>query len=133
MNGHSLPLIWRKFPERYNLIGSKCETCGTSYFPARKICHNCRRKGKLVEEKMPTEGKIISFSKIFSAPTGFEQDLPYFLAIIELKNKVHILGQIVNKDDAKVKIGAKTKVVFRKIADKDAEGPIAYGYKFKVI
>ena len=133
MVSHSLPLIWRKFPERYNLEGSKCTTCGRSYFPPRKICHDCRRKGKLVEEIMPTEGEIISFTKVFSAPEGFENETPYFLAIIEFPNKVRLLTQIVDKDDAKVLIGARAKKVFRKISDKDEEGPIAYGYKFKTI
>ena len=133
MNGHSLPLIWRKFPERYNLLGTKCETCGKSYFPSRKICPVCRRKGKLVDETMPNEGKIMSFTKLTACPHGFEKELPYFIAIIELNNKAHLLAQLVDKDESKIKIGAKTKMVFRKIADKDIEGPIAYGYKFKVI
>lgn len=131
--GGSLPLIWRKFPERYNLLGNRCETCGESYFPPRKICHTCRRKGKLVEEEMPREGKIISFTKVFSAPAGFEKEVPYFLAIIELTNNTKLLTQIVERDDALVVAGAKVKMTFRKISEKGDEGPIAYGYKFKVV
>ncbi|MCX8158427.1 MAG: Zn-ribbon domain-containing OB-fold protein [Candidatus Diapherotrites archaeon] len=133
MSNYALPLIWRKFPERYNLLGNKCTNCGRSYFPSRKICPNCRRKGHLIEEVMPKEGKIISFTKVFSAPEGFEEEVPYFLAIIELINGVRLLAQIVDNEDHKVLIGAKVKMVFRKISEKDEESPIAYGYKFKIV
>lgn len=129
----SLPLIWRKFPERYTLLGNKCLTCGKSFFPARHICPNCRRKGKLVEEQMPRSGKITSWTEVFSGPEGFEHETPYFLAIIELQNKARILAQVVDSKKEEVKIGSKVKMVFRKISDTDVEGPIAYGYKFKVV
>jgi hypothetical protein len=132
MTNGALPLIWRNFPERYLLMGNQCKTCSTSFFPARKICPKCRRKGKLKPTEMPREGKIVSFTEVFSAPYGFEHETPYFIAIIELKNKARVLSQIVDSPKEKIKIGAKVKKTFRKISDIDAEGPIAYGYKFKV-
>jgi len=129
----SIPIHWRKFDERYRLNGNFCENCSTPYFPARPICPKCRRKGKLVERQMPFTGKIHSFTKVLVGPKGFDFETPYHLAIIELDNKAKILAQIVDSDAEKVKIGAKVKKVFRKIADNDAEGVIAYGYKFKVV
>ncbi len=132
MTNGSLPLLWRKFPERYLMSGNKCETCGTSFFPARKICPNCRRKGRLVQEDMPRSGKIVTFSEVFSAPYGFELETPYFIAIIELNNGAKVLSQVVDSKREKIKIGAKVKKVFRKISDIDPQGPIAYGYKFKI-
>ncbi|MFH1256005.1 MAG: Zn-ribbon domain-containing OB-fold protein [Candidatus Diapherotrites archaeon] len=129
----ALPLIWRNFPERYNLIGNKCQTCGTNYFPARPICPNCRRKGKMVEKQMPKTGTIISFTKVFTGPSGFENETPYMLALIELDGGARLLSQIVDSDEKKISIGAKVKKVFRKISDTEAEGVIAYGYKFKVL
>lgn len=133
MTDGGLPLIWRKFGERYDLDGNFCETCKTAFFPARMVCPNCRRKGKLVEQKMPKTGKIITFTEIFSGPAGFENETPYFIAIIELQNKARLLSQIVDSEKEKIKIGAKVEKVFRKISDIDPEGPIAYGYKFKVV
>ena len=129
----SLPLIWRKFGERYDLDGNCCKTCGTCFFPARAVCPTCRRKGKLESQKMPKQGKIVSFTEVFAAPAGFEYETPYFLAIVELENNAKLLTQIVDSEKDKVKIGAKVEKVFRKISDIDPEGPIAYGYKFKVM
>ncbi len=129
----SLPLIWRKFGERYDLDGNFCENCGTAFFPERKVCPNCRRKGKLVARKMPKAGKIVSFTEVFTGPAGFEHETPYFIAIVELENKARLLTQIVDSEKEKVKIDARVEKVFRKISDIDPEGPIAYGYKFKVV
>ncbi len=129
----ALPLMWRNYAQRYNLEGNKCTTCGAEYFPARAICPNCRRKGKLVPKQMPREGKIISFTEVFVGPEGFDTETPYFLALIELSNKVKVLSQLVDREKEKVKFGAKVEKVFRKISDNDPEGAIAYGYKFKVV
>ncbi|MFH1587752.1 MAG: Zn-ribbon domain-containing OB-fold protein [Candidatus Diapherotrites archaeon] len=130
-----LPSIWRKMNQRYNLEGNKCLTCKEEFFPSRTICPTCRRKGKLEFIDLPKEGIIYSFTEVFVGPIGFEKETPYFLAIIELENesKTRILSQIVDSKKDSIKIGSKVKKVFRKISDIDPEGPIAYGYKFKVM
>ncbi len=126
-------MIWRRIPERYNLIGTHCQTCGSDYFPSRKVCPKCRRKGKLAAKHMPRAGKIYSFTEVFSAPAGFEYETPYFLAIIELENGVRILSQIVDSPKESVKIGASVEARFRRISEDDDEGVIAYGLKFKTV
>ncbi|MEK6972965.1 MAG: Zn-ribbon domain-containing OB-fold protein [archaeon] len=130
---NALPLNWRKFPERYNLEGSYCETCDTYYFPARVLCHKCRRKGKIIIKEMPRIGTIISYTKVHVGPKGFEYETPYHLALVDLGKGVKLLTQIVDSEDAKIGIGAKVKKVFRKINEGSKIGPISYGYKFKVI
>ncbi len=130
---YPLPLNWRRFPERYKLRGTYCETCGEYFFPGRMICPNCRRKGKLVEKDMPREGKIYSYTRVHTGPSGFKHQTPYYMAIIELDNGARILSQLVDTDPKMVKIGAKAKKVFRKIVEPDKQGIISYGYKFRVV
>ena len=55
---------WRSMQERYNLIGSKCKTCGTVYFPARSVCPECRRKGELEDYKLNGKGKVYTYSVV---------------------------------------------------------------------
>ena len=129
----SVALHWRRYPERYALRGNHCTNCKTNYFPPRVFCPHCRRKGKLVSKDMPREGKIISFTEVFVGPVGFENETPYFLALIDLENGVTLLSQIVDSPREKIKTGARVKKMFRKIQDNDTEGVINYGYKFKVI
>lgn len=133
MTDAAVPLHWRRFDERYRLSGSHCTNCKEYFFPKRMVCPNCRRKGKLVNSEMPREGTITSFTEVFVGPQGFENETPYFLALIELKNGAKILSQIVDSKHEKIKIGAKVKKMFRKISDEHEEGTISYGYKFKVV
>ncbi|MFH1780029.1 MAG: Zn-ribbon domain-containing OB-fold protein [Candidatus Micrarchaeota archaeon] len=130
---NALPLIWRKIPERYSLVGTHCVNCKGDFFPQRTICPVCRSKGKLIKKQMPREGKIYSFTRVFAAPSGFQHETPYYIAIIELTNGVRILSQIVETPDEKVLIDARVKMVFRKIFEDGDEGIIAYGFKFKVV
>ena len=129
----SLPLHWRKYPERYRLEGNINEQTGQEFFPARVVDPTAGRGGKLKAKEMPREGKILSWTEVFAGPLGFENETPYFLAIVELTNGVKLLTQVVDSEKEKIKIGAKVKKMFRKISDTDAEGAIAYGYKFRVV
>lgn len=128
-----LPLLWRKTNERYNLVGSKCETCGTHFMPARPLCQKCRRKGKMVKHKFKGTGKIYSFTIIRVAPEGYEFFVPYTLAIIELDEGARITGQVVDIDPEEVQVGMPVETVFRKIYEEGTEGLITYGFKFKPI
>ena len=126
-------LAWRRYSERYNLMGNNCENCQTDFFPTKIVCPNCGRHGKLTPKEMPREGKIVSYSEVMVGPTGFENQTPYTIAIIELTNKVRVLSQLVDSPKNKVKTGAKVRKVFRKISDPHHEAAIAYGYKFMIV
>ena len=125
MPTESIALNWRKYDERYKLIGSKCLTCGKEFFPKRIVCPNCRSKGKLIDKEMPRKGKIYSYTKVFVPPAGYETQAPYYIAIIELENKVKILSQIADAVDNKIKIGEKVEKVCRKIIEPDEIGIIS--------
>jgi len=127
----AIPLNWRKYPERYRLEGTHCENCGEDFYPKRKICPNCRRKGKLKDKKMAREGEIISYSKVKASHKDFQDETPYHVALIKLDNDVKIFSQVIDSEDEDVEIGARVKKVFRKVNDKDG-GVIAYSHKFKV-
>jgi uncharacterized OB-fold protein len=117
----SIALMWRRLPERYKLIGSACENCKAHYFPPRSICPKCRRKGKISRFEYSGEGKVYSFTEINSGPI-----------IIELAEGAKCLGQIVDARLADVQIGDMVEGTFRKIQSDDPEGPIHYGFKFRL-
>ena len=129
----SVPRFWREIPQRYNLIGNKCDECGKVFFPPRESCPECRRKsmGKLKEFKLSGEGEVLTYTIVYEPPEKFEGQAPYPLAIIQLKEGPKITAQLVDCDVEKVKIGMKVRSTFRKIQDDGYVGAIYYGYKFK--
>jgi uncharacterized protein len=127
-----LALHWRLIQPRYNLVGTECKTCGQKFFPPRVICPDCRRKGKIEKFKFSGEGEIYTYSIVRAAPTGFEYQKPYAVAIIQLKEGSKCTAQIVDCKPEDVRIGDKVELVFRKIIADDESGIIRYGYKFKL-
>jgi len=65
------------------------------------------------------------------APKGFEQQTPYLIGIIKLKEGPLITGQIVRPNN-NIEIGKKVYAVFRKLTEDSKSGIIKYGFKFKI-
>ena len=94
------------------LLGTRCNTCGTYYFPKEKVlCHHPKCWGKEFDEvKLSREGKLWSFTNAcYSPPPPFvaaDPFVPFAIAAVELeKEKITILGQVVegvSVDDLKV-------------------------------
>ena len=133
MPSENLAITWRRIPERYRLTGSACETCKTNYFPTRKLCPKCRRKGKIVMKQFSGKGKIYSFTEVTAGPAGFELEVPYVLAIVELAEGPRLTAQVVGVSEKDVSIGASVEMIFRKIMEDSPEGLIHYGYKFRLL
>jgi len=122
---------WRKYKERYLLLGSRCETCGNIHFPLRKVCPNCRRAGKIKPVRLSGRGKVYSYTVVRAAPEGFEAFVPYVIAVIELDEGVKLTSQVVDCDPKDVYIGMPVEACFRKIREEGKEGVICYGFKFR--
>ncbi|MDR2544979.1 MAG: Zn-ribbon domain-containing OB-fold protein [Methanobrevibacter sp.] len=123
---------WRHIPQRYNLIGTKCATCGKVYFSPRVICPECRRNGKLESIQFKGTGKVHSFSIVRTPIDDFKTIAPYSVAIIELDEGAKVTSQIVDSDIDNIEIGDQVEMVFRKIREDGEDGVISYGFKFKI-
>ncbi len=127
-----VPRFWREIPNRYNLIGTRCGTCNKIFFPPRYICPSCRRTGKLEPYKLGGKGKIVSYTVTYVAPNGFEDQAPYVMAIIELDEGPKLTAQVTDCSPGQVRIGDRVEMVFRRMGQEGEDGPIYYGYKFRL-
>ncbi len=125
----SVPRFWREIPARYNLIGSKCETCGTYYFPPRRFCPKCRRAGKVSEYQFKGPGEVVTYTVIHTPGDHYLGNKPYVLAIVRLDEGPLMTTQVIC-DPAEAKIGMRVRPVFRKIGEDGGKGMIHYGTKF---
>jgi uncharacterized OB-fold protein len=121
--------FWRKIPQRYNLIGTRCERCGQHFFPPRTFCPHCRREGIIAEHHFKGTGKVITYTVIRSASDQFEFTTPYVLAVVELDEGPRMTAQIAVAPE-EIKIGMPVTRVFRRIATDGESGIIHYGTKF---
>jgi uncharacterized OB-fold protein len=89
------------------------------------------RSQKKIIRLLGKTGKIISFSRIFVPPAGFENEAPYVIALVEFKDGEKHLAQLVDWDQNRLFISQKVKVILRKTRNPGSEGVIPYGIKFK--
>ncbi|MFH0748894.1 MAG: Zn-ribbon domain-containing OB-fold protein [Candidatus Bathyarchaeota archaeon] len=130
---YSVPMHWRRLRERYNLLGTRCEICGKTYFPLRKICPQCRRDGKPVTVKFSGKGTVFTYTVIRVPSDDFESYAPYAVGIIQLDEGPKVTSQIVDCRPEDVHIGMSVEVCFRKLTSQGKEGIICYGFKFRPI
>ncbi len=73
--------------------GTKCKQCDAAYFPPRADCCSCLSSDMTWFDVVGT-GKLVSYSTLSYAPTGFEQDLPYTAALVRFKDDIQIFGRL---------------------------------------
>ena len=102
MHRESSPLSWRNSKKDYKLIGAG----------------NIR-------------GTIESYTIVHSAPKGFEENVPYILALISLSNGEKTVSEVV--DCKNVSIGMEVEPCLRRVYIDGDEGLINYGAKFRAV
>ncbi len=129
----AVPRFWREIPNRYNLVGARCGNCNKILFPPRYICPFCRRMGKLEPYRLKRRGKVLSYTVAHVAAEGFEDQVPYVLAIIELEDGPRLTAQITDCNLDEIKIGDEVEIVFRRMGEESQDGVIYYGFKGRLI
>jgi hypothetical protein len=91
--------------------------------------------GQHGEEKFRFSGKgeVYSFSVIYDAPTGFEQFVPYAIALIKLEEGPMITAQLTDIVLDSIYIGMPVEMVTRLLSEDGDRGLKNYGYKFRPI
>ena len=89
-----------EYLEKGKIMGSRCKECDAVYFPPRSDCSSCLKSSMEWFEVTGT-GKLLSFSELQYGPVGFEDDLPYIIALLdygEYKVFGRISGDITYED-----------------------------------
>lgn len=97
--------------EQGKVMGSRCTDCGKVFFPPRADCCQCFSSNMdWFEVKGP--GKLVTYSRLKYAPVGFEEDLPYSIAVLDY-GAYKVFGRIADDTpEEEIKIGMEmvTKV-----------------------
>lgn len=127
-----VPRFWREQPHRYNLEGTRCGSCQDVYFPPRWVCPVCRREsiGKMAPHRLDGSGTVVTSTIVHVAAPGFEDQVPYALAIVELDEGPRVTAHVTDCDPATVRPGLRVAKAFRKLQEDGSAGVIYYGTKF---
>jgi len=103
--------------------------CGRYFYPPRNVCPNCRRSGHIEPYTFNGEGKVLTYTIIHTAARGFERQVPYALAVVELDEGAKLTTQVVSPLEG-MHIGMRVKSAFRRLGEDNEKGMIYYGTKF---
>ena len=96
--------------EAGKVMGTRCKDCGIVFFPPRADCYRCVASNMEWFEVTGT-GKLVTYSKLEFAPVGFEDDVPYSIALLDY-GTYKVFGRIAgNVPEEIIKIGMPMKTV----------------------
>lgn len=102
------------FLEQGKVMGTRCSACGTAFFPPRADCYNCL-DSKVEWFEVSGTGKLVTFSKLKFAPVGFEDDLPYSIAVLDYID-FKIFGRIAGDiPEEEIELGMAMKTIANRL------------------
>jgi uncharacterized OB-fold protein len=109
--GHKL--IFKDYNEalkQNRLLGLKCQACGAITVPPKMVCRQCTSPDMEIIE-LKGSGKIRTFTTVFVAAEGREEELPYTIVMVELDEGPWIMGNLTGIDPKE----ASMELVGRKV------------------
>lgn len=122
------PRYWREVPGRYRLEAGRCESCGVVVYPARRLCPDCRGEG-LAPITLSRRGTVITSTVIHAAPTEFQMEAPYAMAVVETPEGARLMVQVADCAPAEIGPGTEVTLEFRRIRKEGRSGILCYGHK----
>lgn len=90
-----------KYLEKGKIMATRCRRCGQLYFPPRTDCPNDLSMDMKWEE-LSGRCILLTYTTAHFAPTGFQEDLPYTLALAHCEEGVNVYARLtkdVNKNE----------------------------------
>jgi hypothetical protein len=108
-------LIFKDYNEalkQNKLLGLKCQACGAITVPPKIVCQQCTSPDMEIVE-LKGNGKIRTFTNVFVASEGREDEVPYTIVMVELDEGPWIMGNLGDIDPTQATmeiIGKKVKM-----------------------
>jgi len=98
------------------VMGTRCKTCGMRFFPPRADC--CKSLDSDMEWfEVTGAGTLQTYSTLYYAPTGFSQELPYTIAVVDF-GSFKVFGRLDSVISAeRIAIGMPLRLSVREVDD----------------
>lgn len=103
--------------KQHRLMIQKCRTCGNYLPPARQRCYICLNTDiEWVEAS--GKGKVYSYALMYQKyHPGFEPEIPYNIAIVQLEEGVKLPTNIVGVSNDAIRVEMPVEVTFDDITE----------------
>ena len=102
------------------LMGKQCKKCKAIYFPPRAECVKCMAPESEMEWiNYSGKGKLLTYTRIHAAPTGFEDKAPYTIGVVDLVEGGRLLALFDDapEDEYQINLDAEVTIEPRVIDD----------------
>ena len=116
-----------------HLLGGRCSSCGSVFFPQQSLCPECFQEGTLKEYPLSTKGKLYAFTIVEReslAPKGFM--VPYAYGYVELPEGVRVLSKIIDWTPETLKLDAPVEFVLETLRE-NPSGEKVMGFRFRIV
>ena len=134
---HVAPGLFAETKDGARLIGSRCASCKTPYFPKVDYCrHPECGDSKIEDAGFGPDGTIWSCAIQDyppPAPAKFDKPYkPYAMAVVDLSDGLRVLGQVKTDDIRTVKPDTKVTLVLDTLCHDDAGNEVVT-WKFRPV
>lgn len=117
------------------LLGSRCATCRTPYFPRSEACHNPDCEHSAMEDaRFGPRGRLKSVALQNyppPAPTiAPEPYRPYGVGLVDMPEGLRVIGRLVSDEPEQVEVGSEVELVLAPLG-RDAEGREVISWQWK--
>jgi len=114
-----------KYLEEGKIMATRCSRCGKLYFPPRADCPE-DLSTDMTWQQLSGKCKLLTYTTAHFAPTGFQDDLPYTIALAECEEGVKVYARLSKDTDQKeIHIGMNLQLAPLRLPD----GRITYELK----
>lgn len=93
------------------VMASRCTGCGRLSFPPRSGCPSCGCE-TWAWEHIVGPGQLLTFTTVAYGPAGFENEVPYTLAVVAFPSGIKVFGALAAEvASSKPTIGMPLRVV----------------------
>ena len=97
--------------EQGKVMATRCRKCGTGYFPPKMDCPRCL-DSEVEWFEVAGKGRLLTYSVVDYGPTGFEDDVPYILALAGFGDELQLFGRLSRDIEViDIEIGMELKAV----------------------
>jgi len=94
-----------KYLQEGKIMATRCSKCGKLYFPPRADCPDDLSMD-MTWQKLSGKCKLLTYTTAHFAPSGFQNDLPYTIALAQCEEGVKVYA-LLSKDinEKEIRIG----------------------------